>query len=305
MGPVGNFGERLKRERELRGKSLEEIAASTKIGTRSLQALEDENFEKLPGGIFNKGFVRSYARFLGLDEEELVSSYKEAEVSKQKQQMEKIQAASEMIAAEQPETRAPVWLPFVVIVALAVMALLGWRFWLSHHSGESWPERTTAAPAETYTRKPTTGASAIPSAAKSSRSSSEGSPGDQEQLGSGVVPQGRREPAAQAAGKRLEKITEESHSAVTDFANFATEAVRVEIAATQACWISVTADGKSVTETVLKAGEKKSVQGKQLVIVRLGNAAGVRVSMNGKELPSLGKEKEIKTLTFTSAGLQH
>src|SRR5260370_14529442 len=63
------FGERLRREREMRGITLDEISESTKISRRHLESLEREDFDSLPGGIFNKGFVRSYARFLGLDED--------------------------------------------------------------------------------------------------------------------------------------------------------------------------------------------------------------------------------------------
>ncbi len=75
---VGAFGDRLRREREMRGVSLEEIAAATKIGTRLLRALEDEQFERLPGGIFNKGFIRAYAKYLGIDEEGAVADYLDA-----------------------------------------------------------------------------------------------------------------------------------------------------------------------------------------------------------------------------------
>src|SRR5436305_2827033 len=74
-GKAATFGERLKRERELRGIKLEEIAESTKIGKRNLVALEEEEFGQLPGGIFNKGFVRAYAKFLGLDEEQAVNDF--------------------------------------------------------------------------------------------------------------------------------------------------------------------------------------------------------------------------------------
>src|SRR5215470_9567890 len=70
-----SFGERMKRERELRGIKLEEIAESTKIGKRNLVALEEEHFDQLPGGIFNKGFVRAYAKYLGLDEEQAVNDF--------------------------------------------------------------------------------------------------------------------------------------------------------------------------------------------------------------------------------------
>src|SRR5438270_4553551 len=76
---MASFGERLKREREMRGVSLEEIAESTKIGKRNLSALETEEFEKLPGGIFNKGFVRAYAKYLGLDEDQAVTDFLAAE----------------------------------------------------------------------------------------------------------------------------------------------------------------------------------------------------------------------------------
>src|ERR1035441_657076 len=75
---VGSFGERLRREREMRGVSLDDIADGTKIGTRLLRALEQEHFDLLPGGIFNKGFVRAYAKYLGLNEEEAVTDYLEA-----------------------------------------------------------------------------------------------------------------------------------------------------------------------------------------------------------------------------------
>jgi cytoskeleton protein RodZ len=69
------FGEHLRREREMRGVSLEEIAAATRIRTRFLEALEKEEWDHLPGGVFNRGFIRSVARFLGLDEESLVAEY--------------------------------------------------------------------------------------------------------------------------------------------------------------------------------------------------------------------------------------
>lgn len=69
------FGEHLKREREMRGVSLEEISAATRISTRFLEALENERWEQLPGGIFNRGFIRAVAHFLGLDEESLVAEY--------------------------------------------------------------------------------------------------------------------------------------------------------------------------------------------------------------------------------------
>ena len=72
---MGAFGEKLRKQRELRGIELDAISNTTKISTRMLRALEDEHFDQLPGGVFNKGFVRAYARQVGLDEEEAISDY--------------------------------------------------------------------------------------------------------------------------------------------------------------------------------------------------------------------------------------
>ncbi len=70
-----SFGETLRRERELRGVSLREIADSTKISVRFLQALEQDRLEILPGGVFRRSFVKQYARHIGLDAERLVAEF--------------------------------------------------------------------------------------------------------------------------------------------------------------------------------------------------------------------------------------
>ena len=59
----------------MRGVTLEEISAATRISVHFLQALENEQWDRLPGGIFNRGFIRAVARFLGLDAERLIAEY--------------------------------------------------------------------------------------------------------------------------------------------------------------------------------------------------------------------------------------
>ncbi len=72
---MASFGENLRRERELRGIDLREIAQATKISVRFLQALETDHIDQLPGGIFRRSFVREYARYVGLDADRLVSEF--------------------------------------------------------------------------------------------------------------------------------------------------------------------------------------------------------------------------------------
>jgi cytoskeleton protein RodZ len=78
---MGTFGDTLRQEREFRGISLDAITRVTKISNRHLVALEQEHFEILPGGVFNKSMVREYARVVGLDQEEWVGRYLSAHQS--------------------------------------------------------------------------------------------------------------------------------------------------------------------------------------------------------------------------------
>ncbi len=72
---MASFGENLRRERELRGIGLREIADATKISVRFLQALENDRVDILPGGLFRRTFVRQYARHVGLDPERMVAEF--------------------------------------------------------------------------------------------------------------------------------------------------------------------------------------------------------------------------------------
>lgn len=123
----GTFGERLKRERELREVTLEEVSSATRISARFLQALEDEDWKKLPGGVFGRGFVRTIARYLGLSEEGLLAEYDLA------------RGENAVPSQSKPEDRIPSPPKWIPVVALLVVLLLlagavaggvyGWRKW--------------------------------------------------------------------------------------------------------------------------------------------------------------------------------
>jgi cytoskeletal protein RodZ len=72
-----SLGEDLKRQRELREITLREISDATKISVRILEAIENNNYKILPGGIFNRNFLRAYAQFIGLDAENVVRKYQQ------------------------------------------------------------------------------------------------------------------------------------------------------------------------------------------------------------------------------------
>jgi cytoskeleton protein RodZ len=144
----GTFGERLKRERELREVTLQEVSTATRISPRFLEALENENWSRLPGGVFGRGFVRSIARYLGLNEESLLAEYDLA------------RGESAVPAQDKLEERIPSppkWIPAVaLLVVLLVLAALvaggiyGWRKYKAHRQAR----QSTAFPASSSPAAP-------------------------------------------------------------------------------------------------------------------------------------------------------
>jgi cytoskeletal protein RodZ len=72
--PAG-IGEKLRLERETRGIALRDISEHTRISMRYLEAIETDDYRRLPGGIFNRSFIRAYAKFVGYDEQEAIEEY--------------------------------------------------------------------------------------------------------------------------------------------------------------------------------------------------------------------------------------
>lgn len=127
----GTFGERLKRERELREVSIDELMKSTRISQRFLDALENEDWAKLPGGVFGRAFVRTIARYLGLDEESFLAEYDAARGS-----------ISTSGALEKPEERIPSpprWVPMAALVVL--FALLAGLFYAGRYAWRRYEAR--------------------------------------------------------------------------------------------------------------------------------------------------------------------
>lgn len=161
---MGEFGETLRKEREARGISLDTITQVTKISNRHLLALEQEQFRSLPGGVFNKGIVREYARVVGLNEEDWINRYLSAYRSSGKVPEEEYDweqfAENTSQSRKAPEGRRPEmrlrWTG--VIVLLLLLTGLSWFVFNYIHqksepsvnvlpvSGESFPPPSALIP---------------------------------------------------------------------------------------------------------------------------------------------------------------
>src|SRR4051812_20291081 len=150
---MDDFGGKLRQARERRGISLRQIAASTKISAAALEALERNDISKLPGGIFSRAFVRSYAVEVGLDPDDTVTEFLD-----RFHQETPPTAAS--VAAEVPEQerefeeqrRKAALLVKGVIIAIPVLAVVAYFAWkgraASHAPAAGGAQQVVPAPAE-------------------------------------------------------------------------------------------------------------------------------------------------------------
>ena len=295
---MGAFGDKLRREREMRGITLSEISESTKISKRWLQALEDEQFEQLPGGVFNRGFVRAYARFLGINDEQAVADY--------------IAASNE---PEPPEDKFPLeihekkrsdapplnprrsFVPVLLAIVALVLVVGGWTVWVKRK-----PQNTTAAQQSSRSKVP-----AAASQAPADAQTSAATPAPQKDDASNtpaVKTQATPDDstANQASTVTPGKTAESPHLSADDPKQ--NGPISVVIKAKKDSWISIVADGQTLWEGTLNATKERSIQADKELVLKTGNAAGIDVSYNGKPLGILGKEKEVRTITFNTAGLQ-
>jgi cytoskeletal protein RodZ len=121
-----DIGARLRLAREQQGKSVRDVAEATKISAATVDALEKNDFSRLPGGIFARAFVRSCAQEVGLDPERLVQDFIERFPS----------AAPESIAALEAAAPSRVsfgfkWLAIVGVLAVLAVAATGLYFWVA------------------------------------------------------------------------------------------------------------------------------------------------------------------------------
>ena len=293
---MGAFGERLQREREMRGITLEEMSESTKISSRSLLALEKEEFDKLPGGIFNKGFVRAYARHVGIDEDEAVADFITASGGEKDQPLPDPPEPRAVALGQRAEGHAN-WRAFaLLILLLATLVVAAWKL------GPSAVHKVTAELRAHLSSKP-----ALPPPAPVMPQSVPEVAAPAPPPSAAVAP---RKPPAKAKSVTVA----ESFPAAAPRA--AAEAIAlplapspgatfvVQVRATQDAWVQIVADGKLMSEGVLVPPAEKRVRAAKEVVIKTGNAAGVEVSFNGQPLPPLGDVNQTATVTLNPGGVQ-
>ena len=311
-----SVGETLRRERLKRKLDFDQISHELKISARFLEAIENDQYQKLPGGVFAKSFVRQYARLLGLDEEELAGQVPGALPSDPPQFLEKVK----------PTYVAPIQVPRVeewrtvgdkgfrwsgslsaaVMVVVAMLVCSAVYAWLQRPKS---PATTlSTAPAHSAPQSAPVPAATAPAIAPAPVSA-ESTPAPVQVAGqvpadpntAGQKPAAPKLPTPGTA--ELQGAT--PHPATPSPATPNPDAtVHVEITAEEPVWVLARTDGKYAFSGTLSVGETRLVEGVKDVVLRLGNAGGVAISLNGKPVGAVGPKGQPRTLQLTSGGFQ-
>lgn len=262
-------GEILRRERLRKGLDLGDIAQRTRITQKYLEAIEADDLKSLPGGFFYKSFVRQYASALGLDFEELEP---QVEVSLEAE-------APPLLPGQEPLAPFLPQDPILVAanrralserriglpVALLVAVLVGCSGIYAW-----WHKRTQPAPIPVAQIK--TEAPVLPTTPVITAVSKTAPTGQDPVVTASDAPSG--------------------------------DGVVLSVSAKERTWLAIFSDGKEIFRGILEPSQTKTLEGKEVAKLRVGNAAGVEIRWNGKEIGPVGEHGQVRIVLFTRDNYQ-
>lgn len=292
-------GERLRRAREEKGLSQEEACKHLRLSTSYMRALEQDDYERLPEAPFIKGYLRNYARFLGLPAEELARQFQQRVDEMRQDEREREQAAQD----EAPSSRE--WrLPALVVLVVVLLVAVGWWLWprgeLSApdpavEDGARGGEETFDSPAAPQAPEPAIPESTEPTdpvddnlqpLPESGDDSEQGAepPSDQSNDGSSGGESASRPELAEQTSQTPASQTELAAAPGED----GIDSLTLEFS--RVCWIKVVdATGATLTQGQQNAGGSVNLDGEAPFRVTLGDAAAVsavRINGSAVSLPS-------------------
>ena len=257
------FGEHLRRERELRGVTLDEVSAATRIKTTFLEAMENGRWEELPGGAFNRGFIRATSKFLGLDEDGMIAEYA-LETGTVEQNKPAVEAAGAM-----PRD----YRPAVIAISIVLLVLIAGG-WLGHHlyakhkqkqlAGAQSAAVASSAPADTDVPPTNAAATSTPPDAASSTGTVTGSGAGNPPPASPPETAPTTSGPAVATGRAVLKLTVEAIKK-TD--------------------VKISGDGKVLFKGRMHSDSPKTFEAKDGFEVTAGEADRLRIELNGEKIP--------------------
>lgn len=246
------LGERFRAAREARGLTLSDVAEQIRIRSVYLAAIEEENWPAIGAPVYVRGFLRTYARFLGLDAEEAVGAFNQQAAGAL------AEAAAEPESAPERQSEPRHLLPFIWIASVVAVLLIAY---VAFNAFSPRPVTDVALSVPMTTPSPFESPTPLPDSSASPAAS--------------VSPQASSSAAA--------SIADQANSLV------------VRLSAPS--WLRVVIDGSVRIEGTFPAGTSKTFRGKR-ALLRIGNAGGVTLLVDGKLVGPLGKSGDVVERAF-------
>lgn len=257
------IGRLLRERREALGLTLRDVQAATKIRLRYLEAIEAGETDVLPAPVYARGFVRTYANYLGLDGFELAQAYRAATEPRPEQALPPAPPERPAGPPAEPRARRPLRrLPRrlgILLLAAAVAGTLAYAATLLRQQGVPASPPPAGGPAPVAPPP----APAEPAA-----------PGEQPAGGAGPAPAPAEPPAVQVSTDASGRIVYRVPAGPLE----------VTFALTGRCWLRVRADGALAFEGTLPPGERRSFRAERELVVLAGNPGALDVAVNGRPL---------------------
>ena len=265
------LGDILRREREKQGLTLKDVEEETSIRTLYIDAIENGQYDVLPGEVYVRGFIKNYAAFLKLDANELLEAYRQENCTTEPAMPQEDLAANPPVAPKEKYVsesfindysksdndfkdrvaRSRSTQKYFVLMAVMVV-FLGGAYYFFTGDNDTTDDKSKPA-----------------------------------------VSMGQKQPTAEP------KTEQKAATADTQ------QEVIVKAQFTDRCWTKVEADGKTVFEGTVDKGKTFSWNGKNKIIMTAGNAGAVAVTVNGKSQGKLGAVGEVVEKEFSTADAGH
>ncbi len=292
---MNELGQWLREAREVKRLTLAQVETQTRIRSKFLSALEEGLYEDLPAEVYTRGFLRNYALFLGLDPAEALEKYQKRDIGEQSSEPG-LYRPLEVVLFQARKRRLRSGLVLLILVAgLCLAGLWAWR------TGRlAWPPRlalfqptaTSAATSEPV-RTSLAGPTALPTVAAVATAKPSPSAAATDSGPSRTTPTPPPTPTAAVAA---------SPSPITSPTLVASEGVVLQLTVTEQCWVEVTLDGINNFRGMLNTGDEQSWQARREIILLMGNAGGVQITVNGQFLGALGDRQQVVEFAWGPEG---
>ncbi len=283
----------LKQEREKKKISLAQVASDTRISARYLQCIEEGRYGDLPGGVYNRAFIKAYCESINLDPREALEHYDRQVSPSTPEKNQK----TELLPSNQSSFFIPIpILIWSIMLLISAIGLFFSRAWIAELFAPYFADKP--ATEAQYSVPPAPGTNSRSPASVTPTAAASDSAGMDDISTTTAVTVLKAEQTTASEGPATAVAEPFGSDTPVD------AKLRMDIVAKDSCWISVDVDGRPVSRRLMEPGEERVFNARERLFILIGNAGGVQLKINGKPTKPLGDPGEVIKMNIDLENLQ-